>query len=240
MKTPPENFGYTIYCKGRDKQGAEVLKKPVRIMIQLETKQEKANDETTLETIIHCNLYETKNHKCTATGNKETYGTCRMYTLIGEETKIEKKTRPNHRTLNKKKWTYQPGNDTFIHTPTKQEYIQLMQVLEYNNTTWIMGEYPTAESNWGKNEERTCIELRINKEGKGHIRFCHTSYLEENKSEVITTQEFYRKQGINKEYLSAINHIFKEKTPQHKNECASDFRNRKGREIFGESRKICL
>ena len=96
-----------------------------------------------------------------------------------------------------------PLERTAVHTPTQEGYKTLMQIYELGGWKWNNGSLPTKFNYWfEKHREKTCVKVGSS------FGFADKEFYKGQKWKIISTNKFYKKQGITSEKLEKINKYF--------------------------------
>jgi hypothetical protein len=95
-----------------------------------------------------------------------------------------------------------------INPQTKQEYQQLMQVLEVAGYTWHDRTAPTTDKGyWDSNG---AADICIGQEDARYLTAAHRGVFESFGKDVIDTKSFYEREGISPADLRTIGNAFKQ------------------------------
>ena len=109
----------------------------------------------------------------------------------------------------KPKLNLTPLELTAVHTPSQNEYDDLIQVYECGGWKSNSGNLPTSINYWMHEKEETCVRA------KEIFAFWDIESYQKDGWDVISPQEFYNEQGINQEQIQEINKWF-ENQPESK------------------------
>ncbi len=104
-----------------------------------------------------------------------------------------------------------PMKETAVNTQTQEQYDILMQVYECGGWKWEAGNNQPTKSNYFNEYGRgNCMEGGISYiSGKFEkFGFTNNEFYREKGWDVISTQEFYKKQNVSREMLDEINRWF--------------------------------
>ena len=102
-----------------------------------------------------------------------------------------------------------PLEKTAVKTPTQKEYNELMKVYEMGGWKWCTGYLPTELNRWESYKEKMCISGETKSFDKNEqFGYCSEEFYKSEKYTIISTSDFYKKQGITKKDLNKINKYF--------------------------------
>jgi len=98
-----------------------------------------------------------------------------------------------------------PLENAVIHTKTEKSYLELMKVYEVGGWSFMLGGLPTEKNYWKRFKEKTCITTKV------EYGFSPRNYYQESGSEILSPNEFYKKQRITPNKIKVINRYYKNK-----------------------------
>jgi len=104
-----------------------------------------------------------------------------------------------------------PMEKILVHTPTQEEYVELMRVFECGGWRYLGGSLPTKYNYWKYNREETCISAGMNylMGGEvGKIGYQDKQICLNEGCKVILPNEFYEIEGVTPEIRKEINEYF--------------------------------
>lgn len=73
-----------------------------------------------------------------------------------------------------------------VNTKTQKEYDELMEILDKDGYSWVMGEKTTDHNFWSEHKNKTCIDVN----DKDWVSYSNYQYFEEKNYKILTLKEF--------------------------------------------------